>query len=78
MSAPTRKRALRAAAALDPAGRIPPAARPVTVLAYGRIDRYGQGASGHIAPGGDLRILNAAKLITAGYPAGSWTILPAE
>jgi len=26
--------------------------------------------------GGELRILDADKLITAQYPAGSWTIVP--
>jgi hypothetical protein len=70
LTAPTRWRAPFAQA---PPDDVDPS---LTVLARGRKHRHEPGCSGHVLRGGELRIFDRRKHITAVYPAGTWTLLP--
>ena len=49
----------------------------LSVLCGGRIDRYRPECSGHVLPGGRLRVVDPTRGIVATYPSGRWTILTA-
>ena len=49
----------------------------LSVLCGRRIDRYRSGCSGHVLPGGRLRIVDPTRGIVATYPSACWTILTA-
>ena len=49
----------------------------MSVLWGTRIDKYHPGCSGHVLPGGRLRIVDPTRGIVATYPSACWTILTA-
>ena len=49
----------------------------LSVLCGGRIDRYRPECSGHVLPGGRLRVVDPTRGIVATYPSARWTILTA-
>lgn len=49
----------------------------LSVMCGRHIDRYRPGCSGHVLPGGRLRIVDPTRGIVATYPSARWTILTA-
>jgi hypothetical protein len=49
----------------------------LSVMCGRRIDRYRSGCSGHVLPGGRLRIVDPTRGVVATYSSARWTILTA-
>ena len=49
----------------------------LSVMCGRHIDMYRPGCSGHVLPGGRLRIVDPTRGIVATYPSACWTILTA-